>query len=219
MLECQSTTLTKILLRRQQGFSKTMTLFPVVMPVIKAGHKFSGKDKVDHLSRSAREALKLSAEKIGVTLGELLKDEKGAPYPVAGNHWSLSHKPKYVAAVVSNDKVGIDIEEMKPLTESLFSHVASDEEWELKEKSWDTFFRYWTAKEAALKVIGIGISGLKTCRIISAPDEDHIILDYKGQFFLVEQLRYKSHIVSVVKNDNQIEWVILDKSQILSTKF
>jgi 4'-phosphopantetheinyl transferase len=188
-----------------------MTLFPVVMPVIEAGHKPSGKEKVDHLSQIAREALKVSAEKSGVRLGELLKDERGVPCPVAGNYWSLSHKPKYVAAVVSKDKVGIDIEEMKPRAESLFAHVASDEEWELKEKSWDNFFRYWTAKEAALKVIGIGISGLRTCRIISVPDDNHITLDYKGQFFLVEQLRYKNHIVSVLKDDNQIEWVVLDE--------
>lgn len=212
MLECQSTTLIKILLRRQQGFSKPMTLFPVVMPVIEVGHRLSGKEQVAHLSRIAREALKLSAEKSGVRLGELNKDEKGAPCPVLGNYWSLSHKSNYVAAVVSKDKVGIDIEEMKPRAESLFAHVASDEEWELKEKSWDTLFRYWTAKEATLKVIGIGISGLKTCRIISVPDENHITLDYKGQFFLVEQLRYKNHIVSVLKDDNQIEWVVLSKS-------
>ena len=183
-------------------------MFPVVMPVTEVRHKPSGKEKVANLSRIAREALKLSAEKSRVRLGELLKDEKGIPCPVAGNYWSLSHKPKYVAAVVSKDKVGIDIEEMKPRTESLFSHVASDEEWALKEKTWDTFFRYWTAKEAALKVIGIGISGLKTCRIISVPDENHITLDYKGQFFLVEQLRYNNHIISVLKDDNQIEWVV-----------
>jgi 4'-phosphopantetheinyl transferase len=187
-----------------------MTLFPVVMPVIEVGHKPSGEEKVDHLSRSAREALKLSAEKSRLRLGELLKDERGAPCPVWGNYWSLSHKPKYVAAVVSKDKVGIDIEEMKPRTESLFAYIASDEEWELKEKSWDTFFRYWTAKEVALKVIGVGISGLKTCRIISVPDENHIILDYKGYPFLVEQLRHKNHIVSVLKDDNEIDWMILE---------
>ena len=185
-----------------------MTLFPVVMPVIEVGHKPRGKDKVDHLSQSAREALKLSAEKSGVTLAKLLKDEKGAPWPVNGNYWSLSHKPECVAAVVSKDKVGIDIEEMKPRDELLFARVASDKEWGLKERSWDTFFRYWTAKEAILKVIGIGISGLKTCRIISVPDENHIALDYNGQLFLVEQLRYKNHIVSVLKGDNQIDWII-----------
>jgi 4'-phosphopantetheinyl transferase len=187
-----------------------MTLFPVIMPVIEAGRKPLGKEKVASQSRIAREALKLSAEKSRVRLGELLKDEKGVPCPVAGTYWSLSHKPKYVAAVVSKENVGIDIEEIKPRAASLFAHVASDEEWALKERSWDILFRYWTAKEAILKVIGIGISGLKTCRIISVPDENHITLGYNGHLFLVEQLRYKDHIVSVLKDANKIEWVVLD---------
>lgn len=179
----------------------------------------SGPEKVDHLSQIAREALKVSAEKSGVKLRLLLKDENGAPRPVGGIYWSLSHKPKYVAAVVSRDKVGIDIEEIRPRPESLFARVASDEEWGIKQKSRDTLFRYWTAKEAVLKVIGIGIGGLRTCRITSVPDENHIALDYKGQTFLVEQIRHENHIVSVLKDDNQIEWVILSKSQIRSTKY
>ena len=187
-----------------------MILFPVVMPVIQTERRLRGGEKIDYLGRIAREALKVSAKKSGVTLGKLLKDENGAPCPVNGNYWSLSHKPEYVVAVVSKDKVGIDIEEVKPRDELLFARVASDKEWELKEKSWEAFFRYWTAKEAILKVIGIGISGLKTCRIISVPDENHISLDYNGQLFVVEQLRYKNHIVSVLKGDNQIDWIILE---------
>jgi 4'-phosphopantetheinyl transferase len=195
---------------RQQGFNRPMTLFPVILPVAEGLQKLSGKEKVANLSKTAREALKLSAQKSGVTLGKLLKDDKGAPCPVNGTYWSVSHKSKYVAAVVSKDKVGIDIEEVKPRDELLFARVASDKEWELKEKSRETLFRYWTAKEAILKVIGIGIGGLKACQIISVPDENHIALDYKGHSFLVEQLRYKNHIVSILKNDNQIEWVVLD---------
>jgi 4'-phosphopantetheinyl transferase len=185
-----------------------MILFPVVMPVIEIEHKPRGKEKVDYLSRIAREALKVSAEKSGVTLGKLLKDGNGVPCPVNGNYWSLSHKPGCVAAVVSKNKVGIDIEEIKPRDELLFARVANNEEWALKERSWYTFFRYWTAKEALLKAIGIGISGLKTCRIISVPDGNHIALDFNGQLFLVEQLRYKNHLVSVLKGDNQIDWII-----------
>jgi len=189
-----------------------MTLFPVVMPVAGIGQAFSGEEQVAHLSQLAREALRVSAERSQVRLGELLKGENGSPSPTSGAHWSLSHKPECVAAVVSKGKVGIDIEEIRPRTESLFSYVACDEEWQLQDKSWDTFFRYWTAKEATLKAIGIGIVGLKACHVISVPDENNIVLDYDGHFFVVEQLRYRKHIVAVVKGDNEIEWVVLPEA-------
>jgi 4'-phosphopantetheinyl transferase len=187
-----------------------MILFPVVMPVVEPGHELSGREKVTHLSRVARQALALSAKKSHVELGKLLKDDKGVPCPVDGSYWSLSHKPRYVAAVISEDKVGIDIEEVKPRSESLFAHVASDHEWQLRDRSWHTLFRYWTAKETVLKVIGIGIGGLRTCRITSVPDESHVALDYRGQVFLVEQLLHEDHIVSVLKDDKQVEWVVAD---------
>jgi 4'-phosphopantetheinyl transferase len=186
-----------------------MTLFPVILPVPPSEHRLSGKQKVTELSRIAREALRLSAEKNGVVLGKLKKNEDDVPCPFDGNYWSLSHKPKYVAAVISKEMVGIDIEEIKPRSESMFGAVASDEEWELSpDKSWDTFFRYWTAKEAALKAVGVGVGGLKACRIISVPDKSHIVLSYRDSQFRVEQLHHKNHIVSVLKNDNEIEWVI-----------
>ena len=185
-----------------------MTLFPVILPVIEDLDKLPGKDKVALLSRVARQALKLSAERSGMILGELSKDEDDAPLPSGNHYWSVSHKPKYVAAVISNGRVGIDIEEIKPRTESLFSYVASNEEWELSGgESWEIFFRYWTAKEAVLKADGIGLGGLKTCQIISVPDEAHIILDYQDRLYRVEQLRYSNHIISVLKDDNEVDWI------------
>ena len=190
---------------------RPMTLFPVVLPVAEAGYKLSGKEKVAELSRISREALRLSAEKSRVVLGELIKNEDDVPCPFDGNYWSLSHKSKYVAAVISKEMIGIDIEEIKPRSESIFSLVASDEEWELSpDRSWDTFFRYWTAKEAALKAVGVGIGGLKVCRIISVPDKNHIVLNYRDSLFRVEQLSHKNHIVSVIKNDNEVEWTIVE---------
>jgi len=186
-----------------------MVLFPVILPVIEDINGLPGGQKVARLSHIAREALRLSAEKCNITLEDPVKDEDDVPCPSNGIHWSLSHKPKCVAAVVSNARIGIDVEEIKPRTEQVFDTVASDEEWELgKDRSWDTFFRYWTAKEAALKAVGIGISGLKKCRVISIPDEKHITLDYQGSLFHIEQRYYGDHIVSVLKDDNEIQWVI-----------
>jgi 4'-phosphopantetheinyl transferase len=190
---------------------RPMTLFPVVLPVAEADRNFSGAERVARLSRIAREALRLSAEKSGVVLGELLKDEDDVPCPFDGNYWSLSHKSKYVAAVVSREKIGIDIEEIKPRSESIFSLVAGEGEWELgKDRSWCTFFRYWTAKEATLKAVGVGVGGLKACRLVSIPDKNHIVLNHRGCLFMVEQFNYRNHIVSIVKNDNEVEWIIAE---------
>ena len=190
---------------------RAMTLLPVILPVAEVERRLYGKEKVAELSRISREALKLSAEKSGVMLGELMKNEDDVPCPFDGNYWSLSHKSKYVTAVVSKEMIGIDIEEIRPRSEFIFSLVASDEEWELSpDRSWDTFFRYWTAKEAALKAVGVGIGGLKVCRIISVLDKNHVVLNFRDNLFWVEQLRYKNHIVSVIKNENEFEWVIVE---------
>ena len=188
-----------------------MTLFPVILPVAPVGRELPGEERVARLSRASREALRLSAGKSGVMLGELYKDENDVPCPVDGNYWSVSHKSKYVAAVVSKERVGIDIEEIKPRSESIFDLVASEEEWRLgQDRSWDTFFRYWTAKEAPLKAMGVGIGGVKACRVVSIPDENNIVLDYRDRLFRVEQLCHRNHIVSVLKGNSQIEWVIVE---------
>lgn len=188
-----------------------MVLHPVILPVTEYEDRLAGREKAVLLSRVARQALELSAEKTGVTLGELFKGENDAPLPCNGHYWSVSHKPKYVAAVVSGSPVGIDIEEVTPRSDSIFGYVASDEEWRLGGgKTWDVFFRYWTAKEAVLKAVGIGLGGLKKCRIVSissVPGESDIALNYKGTTFRVEQLRYDNHIASVLKDDARVEWV------------
>ena len=189
-----------------------MTLFPVVLPLPEADPSLSGKEKVVRLSRIAREALRLSAERSGVTLGKLVKDEDDVPLPFDGTHWALSHKPKCVAAVVCSEGIGIDVEEIGPKAEPIFDLVGSDEEWEMGGgRTWDTFFRYWTAKEAVLKAVGIGIGGLKKCRVTSLPDDAQVELIYQGNLYLVEQLRHRNHIISVLRNGHEVQWVIADE--------
>lgn len=187
-----------------------MTLYPVVMPVSGDVQRLSGHDKVAALSECAREALWLSADRANVVLGELQKDGDDVPLPFGDYHWSVSHKPKYVAAVIGQARIGIDIEEIEPRRENIFGYVASDEEWGLfGGKSWDSLYRCWTAKEAVVKSTGTGLAGLKSCRVDGVQDDANISLSFEGRPYEVAQMRLDGHIVAVLKNDNVVEWVVL----------
>jgi 4'-phosphopantetheinyl transferase len=187
-----------------------MALYPVVMSIPLAEPSLSGGERVQRLSLLARHALALSIEKSGLALAEIEKDEDDVPCPSNGNHWSVSHKPGCVAAVVGRGGAGIDVEEMVPRKRSLFDLTAGQDEWELAGgRSWQAFFRIWTAKEAVLKAIGVGIGGLKSCRVISVPDDRHAMIEHRGRQHLVEQLYHNGHIVSVLKGDNEVEWTLV----------
>jgi len=188
-----------------------MTLYPVVMPVGGDVQRLSGREKVTALSDRARQALTLSADRAGIALGELRKDSDDVPLSFGGYHWSVSHKPKYVAAVIGQGRMGIDIEEIGPRRQNIFGYVAGEEEWQLLGgESWDSLYRCWTAKEAVLKSTGTGLAGLKSCRVADVQDDANISLSFEGRLYKVAQMRLDGHIIAVLKNDNMVEWVVLE---------
>ena len=89
----------------------------------------------------------------------------GKPYikdsPV---YFSLSHSGNYAAAAVSDFPVGIDIETVGEIKDSVIKRVCSNEERAyINKTSRDSFYKIWTYKEAYLKMTGDGIgAGLKT---------------------------------------------------------
>jgi 4'-phosphopantetheinyl transferase len=189
--------------------AKKLCIHPVILAVPEKGRHLTGRNRVANLSRLARRALAMSAEKSNIRLGDLLKNDDGFPLPFGGHYWSLTHKPKYVGAVISRQKTGIDIEEVKPVSDAMFHKVAGDKEWRLApDDPLKSFFRFWTAKEAVLKAVGVGISGLSRCKIVQLTDRQHIALTYEDRSFSVEQLYFKGHIASVIQNDFKIAWSI-----------
>lgn len=165
------------------------------------------------MSRLARQALTRSSQKIGFPITQFPKNEKGAPLPVNGIYWSLSHKIENVAAIAAPEPVGIDIEQQKPCTPGLFKRIATTEEWALGPMNTplaetDLFYRYWTAKEAVLKAVGVGITGLSKCRILKIIDHNRLMVDYDGTHWHVEHMRWDDHIVAVTKGDMHIHWTL-----------
>lgn len=185
------------------------TLYPVILAVPDTAKALTPKERVKFLSRHARRALEMSAEKSGIRLDALQQDERNAPLPFRGTYWSITHKNEYVGGVVSPSPTGIDIEKICPRAESLFHKIADKAEWALADKTITTFFRYWTAKEAALKAGGIGLRDLSKCRISRVLDTHHLNVEYAGNKLQIEHNFFNSHIASVVKNEWRIEWTMV----------
>jgi len=84
-----------------------------------------------------------------------LKDKKGKPYLQNSKyHISLSHSGEYVAAIIANSKVGIDIQQITDKVDLIKTKFLSSNEIVQCEKSIDKMNRYWTAKEAMYKAYG-----------------------------------------------------------------
>lgn len=85
--------------------------------------------------------------------------------PSLKNHpeifFNISHCKAVVACAVGNEPIGIDVEMRGRYKEPLARHVLSEEEFARVQASDDMdleFTKYWTQKEALLKLIGTGVS-------------------------------------------------------------
>lgn len=90
-------------------------------------------------------------------------NEHGKPYLDShlNYYFSISHCKSVVAVVLSDDEVGIDVEEIARYKESLARYVCNDEELNEISGSDDesaSFIKLWTRKEAVFKLLGTGIT-------------------------------------------------------------
>lgn len=184
-----------------------LTLHPMILTVPVSDRQLTGRKKVQHLSTLARRALARSCQVSGVRLDTLPKDEKGAPLPINGVHWSLTHKSDAVGAVAAPLPVGIDLEIIRPISFPMFAKVADEKQWALLTGDRQrNFFRLWTAKEAVLKAVGQGIAGLTRCRVVAIIDDTHMELIYEGVHWVVEQAWFANRIAAVTPYDFDVHW-------------
>jgi 4'-phosphopantetheinyl transferase len=192
---------------------KSRVIYPVILAVPDEQQRLTGREKVAFLSRHARGALEISAQKSGVKLTRLIKGENGEPVPFNGNYWSLTHKTGYVGGVIASIKIGMDLEKIRPCSAALFRKTARNSEWSLSNADpTRLFFRYWTSKESVLKASGTGIRDLSKCRIVKIIDHNRLIINYRNQEWSIEHHDFDGHIASVVKNNFNVKWTMLPAS-------
>ena len=108
-------------------------------------------------------------EEYGITENPIFEyNEHGKPSIVGHPEifFNLSHCKYAAVCAISDQPVGIDVESIRDYKNGLVSYTMNDEEIseiESSENPSSAFIRLWTMKEAALKLIGTGISNdLKT---------------------------------------------------------
>ena len=186
------------------------TIYPVILRVPERCMRLTMKERVAFLSRFARKALEISAQKSGCGLLEPAKNSAGIPVACGGRFWSITHKPQYVAGLAASFRVGIDIEKIRFCRKALFRKTATEKEWALgKADNCNLFFRYWTAKESVIKAEGTGLRDLLECQILELIDDNNLVIYYRKKKWLVEHHMFYGHIASVVKNSYHVKWLKL----------
>ena len=91
--------------------------------------------------------------------------DKGKPYVISSTslEFNLSHSGDYLLIAVGSVPVGVDVEYVKPLPAylQLASRFFTSQEYAFIQASQTplcAFYRVWTAKEAYVKALGIGLS-------------------------------------------------------------
>lgn len=144
------------------------------------------------LEKTLREEYALTEEEIQKL--QYKEGEYGKPvlaqYPQI--HFNLSHSGEYVACVVAEDTVGIDIQEMKEYREKVAKRFFSEYEKKLldrvenqKEKK-KLFYQIWTGKESYTKLLGNGLTKTMSGYSIKVYDgvieENGKITEYKVSY-------------------------------------
>jgi 4'-phosphopantetheinyl transferase len=155
--------------------------------------------------------LRRCAALVGAPQDGWLQDADGVPMPQDGLSWSISHKRTWAAAVIADRPVGIDVEKIEPRRVELLDELGDADEWRrMGDRSWHSFFRLWTAKEAALKANGVGIGRLAACRLVDVASERQMALEYEGRSWLIEHFGFEGHLAAVTYYDAEVDWLVWD---------
>jgi len=183
-----------------------MTLQPVLIAIPDDSHLCPSKRR-QRQREYARMALRECAVLSGAPLEGYRQDDQDVPLPNEGFSWSVSHKRRWAAAVVSDRPVGIDIECLTPRRDGLFDMVGVEQEWRiLGGRTWENFYRLFTAKEATLKANGLGIGCLLECRLVEALPDGGTTLEHQDRRWPIEYSPCPEHLAAVCGNGHPIQW-------------
>ncbi len=156
--------------------------------------------------------LKKALLNFGIENFEIETDENGKPFLKNNNEifFNISHTRSGVAVVADKSPVGIDIQDILPVKQSVLERCFSDGENELIRSSASPerdFTRLWALKESAVKFDGTGIVRLKDFSF----EKSEKAFEKYGKFFTT--LERKNFFISVCGLRNFSEIIEIKNSE------
>ncbi len=117
------------------------------------------------------------------------RDKQGRPFAVGLDvDFNVSHSNELVVCAVSNERVGVDVECFRDIDLRVTKIACTEREKdfvftaELPDEQRHNFFLIWTAKEAYLKFLGTGLTGLKSIEYDEIKPYCEVFVD--GQYII-----------------------------------
>lgn len=128
---------------------------------------------------------------------KVMKKEMGKPYFENGPHFNISHSGKYVVMAISENEVGVDIEENADKDMSALIRIFNEAEAKMIKEHAD-FYYLWCAKESLIKCFGGSVSQIK--EVPSLPLNG--LKTFKGKDYQCQTMLFDKHIISIT-NENK----------------
>jgi phosphopantetheinyl transferase len=158
----------------------------------------TGVERVAEQSAAARRALQRAADECGLGPVVLAKSPAGAPrLDRDGWHVSLAHTRELALAVLAERPVGADLEDLRaPRLAKLHRFFEPAELARLGSIEPRALAELWTAKEAVLKLAGVGLEELSHVVLVTR-DEFGLVLAHRGARRRVMHREFESHLVAL----------------------
>lgn len=147
------------------------------------------------------EALRASAERAGAPRSlpceRWPRDARGAPTAVRGWHASFADTTGLVVALVARTPLALDCEWLRrPRWEAARAHLAeTGERSAVGSEERDEVLAAWVAKESVLKLAGVGLAELSSCRIVARTPEG-FRLAHRGEERVAHVTVLGAHVVA-----------------------
>ena len=114
-------------------------------------------------------------------------------------YFNISHSNSYGCAVISNNKIGIDIEKIREVDLNIINYFCTDKEVKYILNSKDKYkslFTIFCLKEAYFKMIGTGINNIKSIEFVI---DDNIINCNKNNINIKLDYYIDNYVIAIIE--------------------